>query len=268
MKKIAVIFLSCLMLFSAACQADNKQNTQDGSSSGASSQSGETVTSDLITMNEAFKSALSHAGYSDTDVRFDKTELKNENGIAKYEVEFFADNIEYEYDVDAFDGKIIGFGFDYEADSSKAAALSADDALKAALNDAGLSESDVTVVKKERDFDDGVQKFEIEFYTNDKDYDYDIAADSGKVLSSDNEIESFRLKELKKNTADVISAPEAFEIALSDVSVSENDAKDVSVELNMFNSNLKYEIEFSVGASEYEYEIDAVNKNIIKSEKD
>lgn len=268
MKKIAVIFLSCLMLFSAACQADNKQNTTDGSSSGASSQNGENVTSDLITMNEAFKAALSHAGYSDTDVRFDKTELKNDNGIAKYEVEFFADNAEYEYDIDAFDGKIIGISIDYEADSSKAAALSADDALKAALNDAGLSESDVTVVKKERDFDNGVQKFEIEFYTNDKDYDYDIAADSGKVLSSDNNIESFRLKDLKNNTADVISAHEAFEIALSDVSVSENDSKDVSVELDMFNSNLKYEIEFSVGASEYEYEIDAVNKNIIKSEKD
>ena len=65
-----------------------------------------------------------------------------------------------------------------------------DAALKIALEDAGLSESDVEVTKNKLDMDDGVTEYEIEFRKGTVEYDYSIEAFSGKILEKDSEDES------------------------------------------------------------------------------
>ena len=61
--------------------------------------------------------------------------------------------------------------------------ISEQEALLAALEQAGLSESDVSVSQVELDMDDGKQIYEIEFTTADMEYDYEVNATTGSVVS-------------------------------------------------------------------------------------
>lgn len=69
------------------------------------------------------------------------------------------------------------------------AKISADEAKATALKDAGLKESDVNFLRSEKDYDDGVLKYEIEFTHNGIEYDYDIDANNGKILWKDKDNE-------------------------------------------------------------------------------
>lgn len=60
-----------------------------------------------INVEEAKRIALTHAGFSLDQVRFEKAELEMEHGVVIYEVEFKANGYEYEYEIDATSGKII-----------------------------------------------------------------------------------------------------------------------------------------------------------------
>lgn len=55
----------------------------------------------------AIKAALDHAKLERAKVRDLKCELDRENGIMVYEVEFESGLFDYEYDIDAFTGKIL-----------------------------------------------------------------------------------------------------------------------------------------------------------------
>lgn len=61
--------------------------------------------------------------------------------------------------------------------------ISLDKAKEIALSHAGLSADQVTFVKVKMDFDDGIQKYEIEFYYNYREYSYEIDANTGNILS-------------------------------------------------------------------------------------
>ena len=68
----------------------------------------------------------------------------------------------------------------------------------AALKDAGLSESDVTFKKAELDHSHGTQVYDIEFYTSDTKYDYEIDASNGTVL--ERILSSFRSRRTRQQT--------------------------------------------------------------------
>ena len=63
-----------------------------------------------------------------------------------------------------------------------------DAALEAALEDAGVSESDTTRLKVSEDNDDGRKIYEIQFDAGEKEYDYEVSASDGKILSADVEL--------------------------------------------------------------------------------
>ena len=64
------------------------------------------------------------------------------------------------------------------------------EAKEIALRDAGLSENDVTITKCRIDFDDGVEKYEVEFRTADGyEYEYEIDVETGKILDKDVELD-------------------------------------------------------------------------------
>lgn len=64
---------------------------------------------DIITKDEAKAIALGHAGLTESEVRFTKVELDYDDGAYEYEVEFTANNTEYDYTVNAANGKIVDF---------------------------------------------------------------------------------------------------------------------------------------------------------------
>ena len=60
-----------------------------------------------------------------------------------------------------------------------------DAALEVALGDAGVNESDATRLRVSEDRDDGRKVYEIRFDVEDKEYDYEIQASDGAIISSD-----------------------------------------------------------------------------------
>lgn len=61
---------------------------------------------------KARSAALSHAGFSASDVSFSKSELDNDDGQMVYEIEFYKDGREYEYKINAISGAVIEFDVD------------------------------------------------------------------------------------------------------------------------------------------------------------
>ena len=61
--------------------------------------------------------------------------------------------------------------------------ISLDKAKEIALSHAGLSSDQVTFVQANKDFDDGIQKYDIEFYYNNREYSYEIDANTENILS-------------------------------------------------------------------------------------
>ncbi len=60
-----------------------------------------------------------------------------------------------------------------------------------ALKDAGVSESATQFVWVKENYDDGRLVYEVEFYANGTEYDYDIDQATGRILSSDFDIENY-----------------------------------------------------------------------------
>ena len=76
--------------------------------------------------------------------------------------------------------------------ASGAAMISLEDAKAAALSHAGFTSDQVTFVKSKLDYDDGLQVYEVEFYTQDyQEYDYEIDAYTGKIVSYDYDAEYY-----------------------------------------------------------------------------
>ncbi len=62
-----------------------------------------------ITEQDAMKAALEHAGLKENDLTSRHIEKDSEDGKEIYEIEFYAGSSEYEYEIDAATGKILGW---------------------------------------------------------------------------------------------------------------------------------------------------------------
>lgn len=69
------------------------------------------------------------------------------------------------------------------------ARISEDEAKEIVLKDAGVSEKDISGIRIKLEKDEGIWQYEVDFYAGDKEYDYNIDADTGKILSKDMEID-------------------------------------------------------------------------------
>lgn len=61
----------------------------------------------------------------------------------------------------------------------------AEEAERIALAHAGLEAGQVFIDRTERDYDNGVWHYEVEFHVGFTEYEYDIDAETGKILSFD-----------------------------------------------------------------------------------
>ena len=67
-----------------------------------------------IGVNKAKSAALKHAGLSEDVIKGFIAELDYDDGIMVYEIEFNANGVEYEYDVNAVNGEVVNFENDAE----------------------------------------------------------------------------------------------------------------------------------------------------------
>ena len=264
-----------------------------------------------IGVEAAKQIALAHAKVALKDVTFIKAELDTEDGRAVYDIEFYSGNVDYDYDIDAVSGEIISNDFDIEDYSIPAQSAAApqqtevsqqtaaapapttpaannpsgdigiERAKQIALSHAGLSQGSVSFVKAELDYEDGVKVYDIEFYSGNVEYDYEINAASGAIISVDRDIENYSISTEAPAPAptaaptpaptqpvapSTISADRAKQIALSHAGVG--GASFTKVELDTDDGVAVYEIEFKVDNVEYDYEINAVSGAIISSKSE
>lgn len=63
-------------------------------------------------VEEAKAIAAGHAGFSVSDVSFSKAKLEKDHRLMVYEIEFYKDGMEYEYEINAETGEIIKYEVD------------------------------------------------------------------------------------------------------------------------------------------------------------
>ncbi len=158
--------------------------------------------------------ALAHAKVALKDVTFIKAEIDYEDGIKVYDIDFYSGNVEYDYEINAATGSILSVDWDIEDYSIPApepaptevpapapaptaapsptqpaapSTISADRAKQIALSHAGVGGANF--IKAELDTDDGVAVYEIEFKVGNVEYEYDINAISGEIISSKSEVD-------------------------------------------------------------------------------
>ena len=142
-----------------------------------------------------------------------------------------------------------------------------DAALQAALEAAGVSESDASRLRISKDRDDGRVVYEIRFDVDQTEYDYDVLASDGQILSSDVELRNDDRDDdddrNRGSNADVaISREEAIDIALAKVSGATE--SDIRIELDHDDGRYKYEGDIIYGRVEYDFEIDANSGDVLE----
>lgn len=178
--------------------ASSEKTTTEGSKENTNQSNTNTASASGITLKEAKSIALKHAGVSSSKATFVKAETDYEDGIQVYEIEFYSGNTEYDYEIKVSNGEILSFDKDIEnytipssgsgsgsSSTPSSNYIGVDKAKSIALKDAGLSSSSVTFTKAKLDREDGVRVYEIEFFSSDKEYEYEINATSGKIRDKD-----------------------------------------------------------------------------------
>ncbi len=146
---------------------------------------------------------------------------------------------------------------------SQNSSLTAEQAKEIALNHAGVK-ADGTAVTTDYDFDDGIPSYEIEFWSDGIEYDYDIHAQTGEILKAEKDHKNI----LSASGTSLKTEAEAKQIALANAGVNEANITAYRIELDRDNGISVYEIEFRSAGYEYEYEINAQTGEIIKSQKE
>ncbi len=233
-----------------------------------------------LTESDAKKIAFDDAGVKEADVEFINVKPDRDDGRDVFDVEFYVDGTEYDYEIDAESGKILSFDKEVEnlripqsttAKQNSSANITESDAKKIAFDDAGVKEANVEFINVKPDRDDGRDVFDVEFYAGGTEYDYEIDAESGKILSFDKEVENLRIPQsttAKQNGSANITEAEAKEIAFDDAGISASSAKRVKTEFDRDDGREIYEVEFYYNGLEYSYEINAADGRIIDKETD
>ena len=120
-----------------------------------------------------------------------------------------------------------------------------------AVEHAGLTEGDVTFIMVQKDRDDGRTVYDVEFYYNNTEYDYEIGAADGAIRSMDYDAENYTPPQ-----SDAIkSEQEIRDIALAEVPGATE--KDIALRLEEDDGRMDYEGRIVYEGVEYEFEIDA-----------
>ena len=166
----------------------------------------EETTVTFLTEAEAKAAALAHAKLTQSQVTFLPSQFEKDHGSWEWEIEFFAEYVEYDYTVDALTGQILKWEKDIEkppvtevkptqpaeqppVTEPTPEILTAEEAKTIALNHAGLRLDQVSNLRVRRDRDDGIDIYEVEFSQGRVEFEYEIHSRTGKILDWEKDID-------------------------------------------------------------------------------
>ena len=155
-----------------------------------------------ISKDSAILLALKHADLKNDEVTRLFAEYDFDDGVGHYDVDFRHGDYDYDYEVHGLSGEILKSEKEYDPvdpvppttlpqeqqpAAKPSVKLSKADAQKIALDHAGLTSDSVRALRVEYDWDDGYGTYEVEFKKDGFEYNYEIHANSGKILDADKE---------------------------------------------------------------------------------
>ncbi|MER2026084.1 MAG: PepSY1/2 domain-containing protein [Lachnospiraceae bacterium] len=135
------------------------------------------------TADYAVSIALSDAGLSEDEVTIEETEKGSVQGASVYEIAFWTDSKEYEYDIAVADGEIVKVSWEYSEPYADGKQINQTQARNIAVADAGVNENKTSFRKNRNGTEKGVPVYEFEFEDDTAEYKYDIAKQGGEILS-------------------------------------------------------------------------------------
>jgi len=231
--------------------------------------------------------AFADAGVDPVAAENVRTEFDFEQGHFIYDVEFSANGTEYGYWIQASDGSVVKKIELIGAGGSKTgitAAITQKDARKIALEDAGLTEAEVTISAEKLDTENGVAVYEVDFVKGNVKYEYDINATTGAVYSKSSESTAVssteaaaQPSEAETAAANAIVAPTAENrsnnnyiglerakaIALGDAGLSAASVTFTEAKQDFDDGVPNYDLDFYTATHEYDYEINALTGAIM-----
>lgn len=245
----------------------------------------------LISMEAAQEVALKAANIAAADAAISATTLNEVAGTSCYKVEFTSGDYAYAYTVNAETGAVMEMSSreknavdtqaqteatvsaaDSATTQSSAAAtaqtvtgtVDEEMAQKIALEHAGVKATDATITKSKLDYEGRRQVYEIEWYAGGKKYDYEIAVDTGEILSSayDEKTSGWSVSNSSNVT---VSEADAKQTALGRVSGATQ--KDICEwKFDYDDGHPEYEGKIIYGGTEYDFTIDASSGAVIEWE--
>ena len=146
--------------------------------------------SQTITREQAQEIALKYAGFASQEVTGLRTDFDWDDN--RWDVDFRAGDWEHEYDIHAETGEIIKVDKEYAPGSvpetqpaDTSARLTAEEVKAIALAHAGVGTDQLRFLRVEFDIDQGIPRYEVEFVSDGWEYEYEIHAETGTILSFD-----------------------------------------------------------------------------------
>ena len=245
----------------------------------------------LISMEAAQEVALKAANIAAEDAAISATTLNEVAGTSCYKVEFTSGDYAYAYTVNAETGAVMEMSSreknavdtqaqteatvpaaDSATTQSSAAAtaqtvtgtVDEEMAQKIALEHAGVKATDATITKSKLDYEGRRQVYEIEWYAGGKKYDYEIAVDTGEILSSGYDEKTAGWSGSNSNNV-TVSEADAKQTALGRVSGATQ--KDIyEWQFDYDDGRPEYEGKIIYGGTEYDFTIDASSGAVIEWE--
>lgn len=166
--------------------------------------SADTTTDKFIGVDKALEIAFADAGVKKADASITDVEVKKDDGVSIYGIDFRTKKMKFSYEIDAMTGSILENekeklknsssekGSDQNAGGSSSGGSASSyigvaAAKRIALEHAGVSAGSAHFSSAHLDTEDGVKVYEVEFSTGSREYDFTINATTGEVLDYDTE---------------------------------------------------------------------------------
>ncbi len=136
-----------------------------------------------IGIQGAKAAALAAAGLTEGEVTALTVKGDYDDGRLEYEVAFWYNSTEYEYDIDGTTGAVLKQEQEAHASAPSDSIISPEAARDAALTHAGLSLGDVYELEVEAELDEWIPCYQVEFKAGGMEYEYEINASTGQILA-------------------------------------------------------------------------------------
>lgn len=147
--------------------------------------------------------------------------------------------------------------------------ISEAEAREIARKDAGVKEKDIADIRVKLEKDDGIWEYEVEFYAGNQEYDYEIHAETGKILNRDMEIEEdfyFSKKIDSSDKGERLSKEDVKQLILKKVPGASE--QEIRLHLDYEDGAAVYEGSLVHKGIEYDFELDAKSGVILEWEQE